>query len=152
LGERIKMFRETGDKDQDVQQPAHVFVVGSSPSPVTCSEVIQIWDVRRSRRNHFPGSLFADPAWDILLHLYATELAGQRSTVTQVVHASNVPEATALRWLGHLLDLGLCRKRPDHTDRRRQFVSLTTSGMQAMDDYFAAVRASNCDPVLSQVA
>ena len=147
------MFQKTPlPKEQEHPSSRHVFVVGCSENPVTYSEVHQVWNIRRTRRNHFPASLFADPAWDILLHLYAVELSGQRSSVTQVVHASNVPVATALRWLGHLLDLGLCQKKPDQTDRRRQFVSLTPTGMQAMNSYFSAVRASGCDQTISQAA
>lgn len=146
------MLKDSQGHERVAHAPEHVFVVGRNNSPMTCTQVRDIWGIRRSRRNHFPASLFSDPAWDILLHLYATALAGQRSSVTQTVIASNVPEATALRWLGHLLDLGLCRKKPDPTDRRRLFVSLTAAGMDAMDSYFAGVRASGCDQSTSRAA
>lgn len=131
---------------------AHVFFVGSCNSPVTYTQVRHILELRKSRRKFFPPALFADPVWDILLHLYATELAGQRSSVTQVVRGSNVPEATTIRWIGQLIDVGLCRKIPDPSDRRRIFVSLTATGMQAMDAYFTSVQTHGGGERLSLAA
>jgi DNA-binding MarR family transcriptional regulator len=147
------MFDNSGSGSGEVFAHApHVFSVRIGENPITPSEVDRLYKSRRARGRYFPDRLFADPAWDILLHLYATELGGQRSTVSGVVRASNVPEATALRWLAQLLDLGLCHKRPDVTDRRRLFVSLTAAGMQAMDNYFAEIRAGEPDKGFAQAA
>jgi DNA-binding MarR family transcriptional regulator len=129
-----------------------VFYVGEGKSPVTSLDVLRIWKLRKSRCDYFPETLFADPAWDILLHLYATDLAGQRSTVTQAVLGSNVPEATALRYLRQLFELGLCEKTADLTDRRRLFVNLTDAGVRAMDNYFTQMRSLGLNEVFTRAA
>lgn len=87
----------------------------------------------RSQRSRFlPSKLFSDPAWDILLELYAAEIAQRRITVGQVCKAANVPATTALRWLTTLEKNGLVRRHGDPLDARRFFISLTDSGSVAM--------------------
>jgi predicted transcriptional regulator len=122
-----------------------VVIIGRGDGPVSYSDVHQEWVIRRNRRDHLPASLFAEPAWDMLLHLYATELSGGRSTVTRVIQASNAPVATAIRWIGHLINFGLCRKVADDQDRRRQFVSLTPNGIEAMREYFSDIRSNHSE-------
>ena len=119
---------------------ADVFRVREQANPISPVEVERIWRRRRARFQHFAEGLFADPAWDMLLHLYATELFGARTTINGVVRASHVPESTGLRWLNNLVKEGLCEKRQDYTDARRQFVTLTDSGRTAMDNYFRSAR------------
>jgi DNA-binding MarR family transcriptional regulator len=107
-----------------------------------------MWQRRRARARFFPDRLFADPAWDMLLHLYATELFGARTTVSNTLEAASVPHATALRHLQALIREGLCDRRPDLTDGRRHFVNLTAGGRKAMDSYFAAVGDPSRNPLL----
>ena len=122
-----------------------VFIVGNAQSPVSFLEVQNIWAMRKSRLDYFPDRLFADPAWDILLFMYAAKLAGRRSSVKDAVYGSNVPEATALRWIARLEDAGLCDRTADPLDRRRQFVGLTASGVKTMDSYFEAMRRTDAE-------
>lgn len=110
------------------------------PLPVTAVEVARIWHQRRKRQSHFPEGLFADPAWDMLLGLYAAKLAGARTTVKDAIRASHVPSTTGLRWLGTLVRHGLCEKIPDAMDARRQYVTLTAAGRAAMDSFFFSLQ------------
>ncbi len=96
--------------------------------------------IRRLRENHFAGDLFADPAWDILLDLFIHGSLGQRVPVTSACIASNVPQATALRWLGMLEDRGLISREDDPSDRRRTFVALTRQGESAVTQYLVDAR------------
>ena len=59
-------------------------------------------------------------------------------SVKAVCLSSQVPEATALRYIALLRDEGLIEQKPDKSDRRRKYLSLTTSGMQKMEAYFLA--------------
>lgn len=94
---------------------------------------------RSQRGKFFPKALFADPAWDMLIDLYASKIAHQRVSVSSLCIASNVPAITALRWIDTLVGEGLIVRTSDAFDKRRHFVSLTETGLCAMDRYFASV-------------
>lgn len=132
------MFDDVGTSHSAIRDD-NVILVGTTHSPVSSRQVQHIWAMRKARLEHFPTGLFADPGWDLLLYLYAGELAAQRLAVKDAVFGSNVPEATALRWIARLEAFGLCARRADPVDKRRQFISLTKAGMQTMDEYFASL-------------
>jgi DNA-binding MarR family transcriptional regulator len=94
---------------------------------------------RKLRSTFFGSDLFTDPAWDILLELYAAELGQQRVTVTDVGVAADVPATTALRWLRKLEQDGLVERTNDRFDGRRVWLTLSTKGSSAMRRYFDAV-------------
>jgi DNA-binding MarR family transcriptional regulator len=94
---------------------------------------------RASRAEFFSGSLFADPAWDMLLSLYCAELEQTRISVTRLWRASRVPETTALRWIGALQKNDLIVKTPDPLDGRRVFVTLSKKGSHAIREYFRSL-------------
>jgi DNA-binding MarR family transcriptional regulator len=95
---------------------------------------------RTQRTRFLPRSLFAEPAWDILLELYAAELAQRRVSITQICSAARVPTTTALRWLNTLEANHLVTRSVDPLDARRYFVALTEAGAQAMEDFFQSIR------------
>ncbi len=91
---------------------------------------------RNRRTEHFPACMFSDPAWDVLLELYAFELSQQRVTVTQLGTMSYVPATTVSRWISALECEGLVERKIDDLDNRKVFVALTRKGKFAMDGYF----------------
>jgi DNA-binding MarR family transcriptional regulator len=91
---------------------------------------------RARRFDHFRADLFADPAWDILLQLYASELAQELITVSQLVEKSRVPSTTTVRWINMLECDSLITRRIDPHEGR-VFVALTQKGSEAMNDYFS---------------
>jgi DNA-binding MarR family transcriptional regulator len=95
-----------------------------------------ILKARRLRSKFFEDSLFADPAWDMLLELYAAQLSQLRVSVTSLCSAAAVPSTTALRWITSLEKHGLISRRADPIDRRRFFVQLSPQGGKAMKAYF----------------
>ncbi len=99
----------------------------------------RILRARRVRAEFFDGDLFADPAWDILLELYACELAQRRMSVSDVCIASAVPATTALRWIRTLEHRGLVERRHDPHDGRRVFVQLSDAGSSAVKDFLSNV-------------
>jgi DNA-binding MarR family transcriptional regulator len=95
---------------------------------------------RRLRDEHFPGDLFADPAWDILLDLMAARLERKQVTVSSLCVAAAVPPTTALRWIGVLAERGLLVRAADAADRRRAFVELSDAGARALGGWLRQAR------------
>lgn len=92
---------------------------------------------RQLRARYFDGSLFADPAWDILLDLTAARAEHARVSVSSLCIASGVPATTALRWITQMVEAGLLERQEDVTDRRRAFIALSDMAADAMARYFA---------------
>jgi hypothetical protein len=95
---------------------------------------------RRLRAQFFAGELFADPAWDMLLDLFAAELEQTRVSVSSLCIAAAVPPTTALRWIGTLHDAGLFERHADPADRRRAYIALSAKGLAGMRSYIAAAK------------
>ncbi|AQA00225.1 hypothetical protein BWQ93_18490 [Sphingopyxis sp. QXT-31] len=94
---------------------------------------------RRMREQHFPADLFADPAWDMLLDLYAAQLERHPVSVSSLCIAAAVPATTALRWIKTMTDAGLCLRKADPLDGRRIFIGLADATFEGMERYFEAL-------------
>jgi hypothetical protein len=105
---------------------------------ITEADVRQFIAWRAKRSEALGGKLFADPAWDMLLELFAAAFAGQRVSVTALCIAANVPATTALRWLKILEGEGLAVRSDDPLDGRRSFVSLSKAGEAKLNAFFSA--------------
>lgn len=111
------------------------------PSDVNPADIRRTIRARRMRDDAFETSgLFEDPAWDMLLDLFAAELERRRVSVSSLCIAAAVAPTTALRWIGKLIDAQLLERRADELDRRRAFISLTARASAAMHRYTASVR------------
>lgn len=102
-------------------------------------EAIAVMAERRMRREFLPEEIFHDPAWNILLALFASGAERTPMTVKDVVLQSDAPATTSQRWIDQLHDLNLIDRSIDKDDRRRVKVSLSQSGSHAMKSYFRAV-------------
>ncbi len=89
--------------------------------------------------NYFPADLFADPAWDMLLDLYAARLERQPVSVSSLCIAAAVPATTALRWIKTMTDAGLFVREADPHDGRRIFIALAEGACDALARYFEAL-------------
>jgi hypothetical protein len=88
--------------------------------------------VRRLRESMLGADLFSDPAWDLLLDLFASEVEGKRVCVSSATIAANVPATTGLRWLELLMKHHLAVRHRDESDGRRSFVKLTPRAKAAI--------------------
>lgn len=95
---------------------------------------------RRKRDVYFGADLFADPAWDILLEVYALELVGERGAISQICKAARVPATTALRWIERLESRGLLVRQPHPVDKRISLLGLSSGATAAMNEYFSNTR------------
>jgi len=114
------------------------------PDPRLVRRIIQ---QRQLRSRFFGKTLFSDPAWDMLLDLTAARAEHKRVSVTSLCIASGVPSTTALRWIGILINAGLCERLEDDQDRRRVFIGLTDKGAQAAASYFNELGKSAIDGI-----
>lgn len=122
-----------------VDQVASVPASRLPDQPVTEKDIRVMLKLRRNRDQFFDGELFADPAWDILLELYAARLGQQRVSVGSLCLGAAVPGTTALRWISMLEGKGLIERRADPMDGRRFYLSLSGTGLDAMAGYFRTV-------------
>ena len=122
-----------------VDQVASVPASRLPDHPVTEKDIRVMLKLRRNRDQFFDGGLFADPAWDMLLELYAARLGQQRISVGSLCSGAAVPGTTALRWISLLEGKGLIERKADPMDGRRFYLSLSGSGLDSMASYFKTV-------------
>jgi len=83
-------------------------------------------------RDRYFGSLFRDPAWNIMLELYQAKIEGRAVSIKRACIAAKVPATTALRRLSDLEAAGLVAKQTDGADKRRLLVELTPTAYERM--------------------
>jgi DNA-binding MarR family transcriptional regulator len=108
--------------------------------PLAPREVRAAIRARRLRDQFFEEGLFEDPAWDILLDLFAAELERAQVSVSSLCIAAAVAPTTALRWIAKMTETGLLVRVPDPFDRRRAFMELSSGASEAMRGYLGAAK------------
>lgn len=117
------------------QEVQHRSAAKKAPQDQLISRARAVLHARRVRTRHFNGSMFGEPAWEILLLLYLAETAEARQTIGQLAESVEIPLTTVLRWIGYL-ENELLIERVDHpTDRRIAFVRLTGKGRDAFEAF-----------------
>lgn len=99
----------------------------------------QVYLARRARSGFFSRGLDGEPAWDMLLALYARDAVRAVHTTAQLTEFSAAAPSTALRWIDYLCDQGLLAKAPSPADRRVTLVRLTAKARAQLDSYFALI-------------
>jgi hypothetical protein len=112
-------------------------IVGNEIPQISPEAVRKVIRARRLRTKFFREDLFADPAWDMLLDLFQSELSGLRTQVSSACIAAAVPATTALRWLTAMVREGIFVRHADPHDGRRVFVELAPETSTALRTYFA---------------
>lgn len=102
----------------------------------------QLHRERRLRDDLLAADLFGEPAWDILLDLYACEHEGLTVRVNSACIGASVPASTALRYLSELERRGLIERSRSETDRRGQYVRLTEEAHRQMDSLLERLLAA----------
>ena len=103
---------------------------GGPPDAAAAADALLV--ARRARTEALGPGLFADPAWDMLLALFAAAERGQALPVTRLCAVTGVPQTTALRWLEQLEQSRLIARAADTTDARRTLVSLAPETREKM--------------------
>lgn len=106
------------------------------PEEISANWIESVLQARRRREALFGPGMFADPGWDLLLHLYACQLREKETTIGALCDAAAVPRTTGLRWIGELERAGFVHRSADASDRRRATVELSKRASEAMAEYF----------------
>jgi hypothetical protein len=73
---------------------------------ITAPLVRAILRIRRLRADYLPAAI-DDPAWTMILELYAARLEGRRLNQSHLARAADVPHTTALRIARILIEQGV---------------------------------------------
>jgi DNA-binding MarR family transcriptional regulator len=95
------------------------------------------------REQYFGRELASDPGWDILLALYVSVVEKRQECVKNVCLASRAPATTVIRWVTMLEKHGLVAREVAATDKRRVLLSLTSLGLQRMEQALDACAESD---------
>ena len=106
----------------------------------SAAEIRTVIRMRRLRDQFFDTELFADPAWDMLLDLFAARAEQAQVAVSSLCIASAVPPTTALRWIKTMTDTGLLERIADPDDGRRIFIRLADHAAAQLARYWKAAR------------
>jgi hypothetical protein len=127
-----------GEAVSDVQLGFRAQQQDRSHGQIAPNDVRAMLRLRRMRDRFFPGDLFADPAWDMLLDLFAARMEGDNVAVSSLCIAAAVPPTTALRWIKTMTDADLFERHADPMDGRRIFIRLSDRATDGMQRFFAA--------------
>lgn len=97
----------------------------------------RILNQRKARTRFLPPSLFHEPAWEILLHLYLAQRQGRTVNIKHLTQAVEAPVTTAQRWVDALAHMKLIHRVTDTMDRRRTELTLTDTAIQAVENYLS---------------
>jgi hypothetical protein len=87
---------------------------------------------RRARDAFLPAEFRGEPAWDILLDLFAAHEEGKPVSVSSACIAAAVPATTALRYIDAMGKFGLVSRDDCETDKRVRYLSLTPQAQAMM--------------------
>jgi hypothetical protein len=101
-------------------------------SHVPAAMARQLLEERRERDAALGADMFADPSWELLLHLFAASDDGAAIPVCDLCEASSAPAPTALRWIKALAGSGKVVLVRHLSNPERPFVQLTPAVYQQM--------------------
>lgn len=100
----------------------------------------KIYSQRQARLRHFPAAFFHEPAWDMLLALYASCDFDRAPRVSALLTYTAAPPTTALRHLAVLEHYGHIQRHPCDRDGRVINVNMTAKAHTSMSRYLTAIR------------
>jgi DNA-binding MarR family transcriptional regulator len=94
---------------------------------------------RRRRAAYLPSEVLAEPAWDILLELYAFELVGRAVSQTEISERIQLPSTTSVRWTKVLEAADLIVRAVDPDEPLSVKLVMSPKALEAMEAYFSDV-------------
>jgi DNA-binding MarR family transcriptional regulator len=112
---------------------------GTTEREILISRARIVLNARRLRERHFNRVMFGEPAWDILLMLYASDQSPGRLTLSRLAEWIETPLTTVVRWVNFLEEEHLVERQAHPTDRRTVFIKLRETGRAALDAYLGTI-------------
>lgn len=103
------------------------------PLRLTEDHLVSLILLRRARAVVFGDNLFSDPAWDILLELYAAQLGARVMSLSDLAKATDTPLSTTERWIAALAERGLVKSTTDPKDSADVKIQLTPDAALKME-------------------
>ena len=98
---------------------------------ITEDHIQSVISARRGRERLFGRHLFSDPAWDMIIELYAAMLGKRRMTAADLARAIGTPESVIARWVAALVEAGIVSTIGDPNGTKAT-VQLTEAGAAKM--------------------
>jgi hypothetical protein len=130
-----------------LQRLLHLTAPPEDEAAVLLETARGVYESRRTRDRIFGNSLFADPAWDILLDLYIARREDRKVTITSACMAASAPTSTATRHIAHLMQKGLVLRVPHPADARSSHLELSAAGDRKLTQLFREMARSGGDRV-----
>jgi hypothetical protein len=108
---------------------------------ITAPLVRAILRIRRLRGDYFPGAA-GDPAWTMILELYAAGLEGRRLNQSGLTLAAGVPHTTGLRIARNLVRKGVFVGRRVRADSRQLMLTLSDEAAGKVRSYLTVALAT----------
>jgi len=123
------------DRQNDRSEKLASLLQANAALTVSLSEdyIRSVLAARRARRRILGEELFSDPAWDILLELYAAKLGHRQISTEDLARSSGTPLSTTTRWIATLEQHGLARRGRDEKEVVYTQISLTTEGASRLE-------------------
>ena len=120
-----------GAPDRDGSEPDALgrlreLLPGGPEAQITEDHVQSVLTLRRARQSIFGRQLFSDPAWDLILELYATRLGNRRISAAGLARLIGLPGSMTARWVSALVEAGIVRVETEGA------VELTDEGVDKM--------------------
>jgi DNA-binding transcriptional ArsR family regulator len=122
----------------DTRSPRASRATGQVEEPVKARvRAERLYAERRRRDALFPGRLFGEPAWDLLLAMFIARDKGQAMILCKAYHAAGVSDTTGRRLLDRMEEEGLITRRRAPRSRKMRIVELTDLAIELLLDYLA---------------
>jgi DNA-binding MarR family transcriptional regulator len=108
---------------------------------MTEDHIVSILIARRGREGTFGANLFSEPAWDVLLELYAAKLGMRTMSLSDLAKATGVPPSTTERWVRLLEARGFVASEQEgrrESEARICLTELGASKMKNLADHWGA--------------
>jgi DNA-binding MarR family transcriptional regulator len=99
---------------------------------LTEDHILSVLIARRGREAVLGSNLFSEPAWDLLLELYAAKLGSRSMSLAELAKAIETPHSTTTRWIAVLDGRGLVASERDSAEPQKLWISLTDEGALKM--------------------
>jgi predicted transcriptional regulator len=109
------------------------------PLEITAPLVRAILRIRRIRADFIPEAR-SDPAWTMILEVFAAGLEGKRINQSRLAYLAEVPHTTGLRIVHTLLEAGILLT--DTPDRRQHTLRLSDDAAEKVRTYLSIAIAT----------
>lgn len=105
---------------------------GTAAVQITEDHIQSLISARRGREELFGRHLFSDPAWDIILELYAANLAKRRMSASELARTIGAPQSVITRWIRALADAKIVSPQWNAHDLASPTIELTQEAASKM--------------------